>query len=57
MKPLNENFVLKYFDVVNGKDRVIECFDNPEVYWVQNTYDYDVRFYYENSLCIKNRKC
>ena len=45
----NEGFVLKYFDVVNGKDRVIECFDNPEVYWVQNTYDYDVRFYYENS--------
>lgn len=45
----NENFVLKYFDVVNGKERVIECFDNPEVYWVQNIYDYEVRFHYENS--------
>lgn len=45
----NEGFVLKYFDVVNSEDKTITCDDNPEVYWVQNTYDYEVRFYYENS--------
>lgn len=44
----NEGFTLTYYDVVNEKTRVIECNDNPEVYWVQNTYDYEVRFYYED---------
>lgn len=44
----NNGFTLTYFDVVNNKKRVIECNDNPEVYWVQNTYNYEVRFYYED---------
>lgn len=42
----NEGFTLTYYDVVNEKTRVIECNDDPEVYWIQNTYDYQVRFYY-----------
>lgn len=44
----NNGFTLKYYDVVNQVERVIECNDNPEVYWVQNTYKYEVRFYYED---------
>lgn len=44
----NKGFTLTYYDVVNEKQRVIECNDDPEVYWVQNTYDYEVRFYYED---------
>lgn len=46
----NEGFTLSYYDVVNQETRVIECDDDPEVYWVQNTYDYEVRFYYEDDL-------
>lgn len=45
----NEGFTLTYYDVVNEKTRVIECDDDPEVYWIQNTYDYEVRFYYEDN--------
>lgn len=45
----NKGFTLTYYDVVNEKQRVIECNDDPEVYWVQNTYDYEVRFYYEDN--------
>lgn len=44
----NDGFELNYYDVVNSVDRKITCEDNPEVYWVQNTYNYEVRFYYEN---------
>lgn len=44
----NNGFTLTYYDVVNEQTRVIECNDNPEVYWVQNTYNYEVRFYYED---------
>lgn len=44
----NKGFTLTYYDVVNERQRVIECNDNPEVYWIQNTYDYEVRFYYED---------
>ena len=44
----NNGFTLTYYDVVNQVQRVIECNDDPEVYWVQNTYKYEVRFYYEN---------
>lgn len=47
--PTNDGFTLTYYDVVNEKNRTIECNDNPEVYWVQNTYDYQVEFYYENA--------
>lgn len=45
----NNGFTLTYYDVVNEQTRVIECNDNPEVYWVQNTYNYEVRFYYEDN--------
>jgi len=45
----NEGFTLTYYDVVNETQRVIECNDDPEVYWVQNKYDYEVRFYYEDT--------
>ena len=44
----NKGFTLTYYDVVNQVQRVIECNDDPEVYWVQNTYKYEVRFYYED---------
>ena len=46
----NNGFTLKYYDVVNEVEREIKCNDDPEVYWVQNTYDYEVRFYYEDNL-------
>jgi len=45
----NKGFTLKYYDVVNEIEREIKCNDDPEVYWVQNTYDYEVRFYYEDN--------
>ena len=44
----NNGFTLTYYDVVNQVQRIIECNDDPEVYWVQNTYKYEVRFYYED---------
>lgn len=44
----NNGFTLTYYDVVNQVQRVIKCNDDPEVYWVQNTYKYEVRFYYED---------
>ena len=45
----NKGFTLTYYDVVNEKTQKIVCNNDPEVYWVQNTYDYEVRFYYEDN--------
>ena len=45
----NVGFTLTYYDVVNETERKITCNNDPEVYWVQNTYDYEVMFYYEDN--------
>lgn len=50
----NEGFTLTYTDA-NGESQTIECNDNPQVYWVQNTYQYKVNYYkdtFDNSNLI-----
>ena len=40
----NAGFKLEYIDY-KGENQTIECSENPQVYWVQNTYDYVVNYY------------
>ncbi len=48
----NNGFTLVYNDT-NGVRKTIECNDNPQVYWVQNTYDYVIN-YYKDSISSDN---
>lgn len=40
----NSGFNLKYTDAT-GKEVTLSCDENPQVYWVQNEYDYKVNYY------------
>ena len=40
----NAGFKLEYTDY-KGEKQTLECNENPQVYWVQNTYDYVVNYY------------
>ncbi len=52
----NEGFKLDYTDY-KGKKQTLECSENPQVYWVQNTYDYVVNYYkdsFDNNNLIES---
>lgn len=56
----NEGFELKYTDA-NGEEKTLTCDQNPQVYWVQNTYDYIVNYYKDsfdnnNKIASETRK-
>lgn len=56
----NEGFELKYTDA-NGEEKTLTCDQNPQVYWVQNTYDYVVNYYKDsfndnNKIASETRK-
>ena len=54
----NEGFELKYTDA-NGKEQTLKGEENPQVYWVQNTYDYVVNYYkdsFNNKIASETRK-
>lgn len=56
----NEGFELKYTDA-NGKEQILKGEENPQVYWVQNTYDYIVNYYKDsfndnNKIASETRK-
>ena len=45
----NADFSLDYTKP-DGTKGSIKCSDNPEVYWVQNEYDYRIEYYYDNQI-------
>ena len=49
----NEGFELKYTNA-KGEEKTLTCDQNPQVYWVQNTYDYIVN-YYKDSFDNNNK--
>ena len=52
----NAGFKLEYTDY-KGEKQTLECNENPQVYWVQNTYDYVVNYYkdsFDSSKLIKS---
>ncbi len=52
----NAGFKLEYTDY-KGEKQTLECSENPQVYWVQNTYDYVVNYYkdsFESGNLIKS---
>ena len=49
----NEGFELKYTNA-KGEEKTLTCDQNPQVYWVQNTYDYIVN-YYKDSFNNNNK--
>ena len=52
----NAGFKLEYTDY-KGEKQTLECNENPQVYWVQNTYDYIVNYYkdsFDSSKLIKS---
>ena len=52
----NEGFELKYTNA-KGEEKTLTCDQNPQVYWVQNTYDYVVNYYkdsFDSSKLIKS---
>ena len=54
----NEGFELKYTDA-KGEEKTLTCDQNPQVYWVQNTYDYIVNYYqdsFNNKIASETRK-
>ena len=54
----NNGFVLKYTDY-NGVEREIRSNEDPQVYWVQNTYKYIVNYYqddFDNLLKSEERE-
>ena len=42
----NDGFALSYTDI-NGINKTITSNNNPEVYWIQNKYDYRIEYYYD----------
>ena len=40
----NDGFTLSYIDA-NGISKELPCGTNPQVYWEQNTYPYEIRYY------------
>lgn len=54
----NEGFELKYTNA-KGEEKTLTCDQNPQVYWVQNTYDYIVNYYkdsFNNKIASETRK-
>ena len=54
----NAGFKLEYTDY-KGEKQTLECNENPQVYWVQNTYDYVVNYYkdsFNNLIKSETRK-
>lgn len=56
----NEGFELKYTNA-KGEEKTLTCDQNPQVYWVQNTYDYIVNYYKDsfdnnNKIASETRK-
>ncbi len=45
----NADFSLDYTKP-DGTKGSIKCSDNPEVYWVQNEYDYRIEYYYDGNI-------
>ena len=45
----NADFSLDYTKP-DGTKGSIKCSDNPEVYWVQNEYDYRIEYYYDEKI-------
>ena len=45
----NADFSLDYTKP-DGTKGSIKCSDNPEVYWVQNEYDYRIEYYYDGKI-------
>ena len=45
----NTNFTLSYTKP-NGTISSITCDKNPEIYWIQNEYDYRIEYYYDGNI-------